>query len=300
MSLLNESQISLRTAATNFPTLQSFLNSYVVRVGPLSNTLKFTLGASALFTPLGLTTLNATLLAVGLAPGSASANGGLTVAQMAGGTGTASAVTMVDSLGNILNMVPILNSVTNEVYEDPTNGDTVYGLMHVANTTTDGTAVGAANVQLDFVTISPTNAITPYTLVAGTYKFRENRTYNRRQEPVIFLEGGNTDWEQIYTPPVVIRGYNYAVTTAYTALEVITLSTGVGATAGISTTTTVGSPVVTTIGASALAFNDNANLQFYLNGVLQLNGVDVTWVSSTTFTLALPLYIGDVVELRLT
>jgi hypothetical protein len=291
-SLINEQQVALRTGATNFPTLKSYMDSYVVRSGPLSNQLAFTLGAAASFTSLGTANLNATILAVGIAPISTAANGGLTVAPATGALGVSSLTTIVDGLGNILNMVSLLDGATNDPYVDPATGATVFGLMHVANTTTDGTAVGAANVQMDFVTLSSAAAITSFSLPAGNYKFRENRTYSRRQEPTIFLEGGNTDWENIYSPATTVKLSQFEVTAAYASAETITLSTGAGAITGVSTVVTKNGGV-TSLDASLAAFNADSSITVLLNGAEQINGVDVIWISPTEFSFVLPLYVGD-------
>jgi len=71
----------------------------------------------------------------------------------------------------------------------------------------------------------------------------------------------------------------YIVTTAFVANEEITLTTGAGATAGVTTASGDCAGVKGILGASANAFRDDNTIEVLENGVEMWKSVDVVWVS---------------------
>jgi len=68
----------------------------------------------------------------------------------------------------------------------------------------------------------------------------------------------------------------------------------------IAATTTAGTAITAptvALGATAIDFNGNTVIVL-LNGFEQLKGVDVSWITATTFSLAIDVYSGDVVTIK--
>jgi len=67
----------------------------------------------------------------------------------------------------------------------------------------------------------------------------------------------------------------------------------------IAATTTSGTSITTTValGSTAVIFNGN-EVVVQLNGFEQLKGTDVTWLSATSFSMAINTYAGDVITVK--
>jgi hypothetical protein len=236
--------------------------------------------------------LTATKLAIGI--GSVE-NGGLFATLLAGAIGTGSTNVTSDSLGNVLNLVKIKDSTTDAPVKEA-GGREVYGLVQAVSTAVDGDTIGGSgseNTQLSFVYRAANGTLT-LTVVTATIQFGRNHLYILQQEPTIMMAGGNPTADVIAGAGVSATQGNYVVTTAFTAAEVITTSSGDGAT-GVSTKT--GDTIA--LGASSGVFNANNLLQITLNGAIQLKGTDVVYDSATTFHFAAALDIDDYFEIRL-
>jgi hypothetical protein len=235
-----------------------------------------------------------TVLKSGLA--AALTNGGVCAAELAGAVGTAATTTQADSLGNILNLVFIRDSVTHSEVKTASDS-TVFGLVQCTNGVAEGAGIGAAaseNTQLSFVYIAADGSLTLAPAFTQTIEFQVNKLYMESHVPTIFLEGGNQD--AVVVEPKIVDPLCrvLTVTGAFAANEVITLSTGGGAGSGTSTAT--GDTVV--LDSSSALFNANSNVRVRLNGVQLIRGVEAIWDSTTTMHVLLAMDVSDVLEVE--
>lgn len=86
----------------------------------------------------------------------------------------------------------------------------------------------------------------------------------------------------------------YTILTDFAAGEVLDLATGSGSISGTCTVT--GQPANLSLPANATLFNESAEIQIYINGVLAERGIDVVWVSQTSISLTLAFVAGEVIE----
>ncbi len=289
---INERGVALRSAATNYDTLKDFMDRRRVIPLPFNETAKVVVSGAT------VVLINSTMtVATNLAIGSGTTvNAGLFATVLAGAVGTGGINSTSDSLGNILNMVAVRDATTHDAITT-SGGREVFGLVQAVSTATDNDAIGASgseNTQLSFVYVAADGTLTLETVTA-TVEFVQNNVYIERQTPTIMLQGGNPDADAIAVDALSVELGEYIVTTAFVANEVITLSSGAGASSGVTTFT--GTDVE--LGASASAFNDNTLLQVLINGVRCDKGVDVIYDSTNTFHFILPLDIDDRFEVQL-
>lgn len=286
MSRVNERQIELRSATGNYTTAKDYWDKRSVIPLPWSETAEIAV-SSAQYVLISTSQVTGNL-AVGT---TSTESGGLMVAELGTAVGTASTTGITDSLGNILNEVRLRDATTH----DPiltTGGYEIYGLVQCSNGVADGTAIGASgseNTQISFfyVNASGTSVLTA---VNQTISFGRNKLYTERNIPTIMKVGGVIEADVIQGASYDTNQRTFTVTTAFTATEVITLSTGAGAGSGAATP--VGDTV--TLNASAGDFNADGNIQVYRNGVKQVKGTDIIWDSTTTFHFADVLDVDDV------
>ncbi len=283
---INERNIALRSAPTNYSTLKEYMDRRRVTPLPFNENAQVAV-SSANFVLIDSTMTVATNLAIGLAT---TENAGLMATVLPGAVGTASTNSTSDTLGNILNLVSIRDSSTHDAITT-SSGREVFALVQAVSTATDGDAIGAAaseNVQLSFVYISSDGTLTAETL-NQTIEFGQNNVYLERLLPDIMLEGGNPDADALAVDALSIGRGEYIVTTAFVTDEVITVATGAGATAGVTTMT----GETLTLGVDAATFNADNLLSVLKNGVEILKGTDIIWDSATTCHFVEPLDIGD-------
>jgi len=293
MSRINERQIGLKVGG-NFTTLKDFMDRRIIKCLPYVDSQDIA-APSAQYSLIASSVLSGTI-SVGT---STTNSGGYIAAELAGAVGSAATTTITDSHGNILNMVRIRNATTHDDVQVGVgdNARTVYGLIQCSNGVSDGTSIGGGgseNLQISFVYYASDGTLT-LTDVSEDIEFQANKVYTQRNVPTIELEGGKEIpdiLEQDIEPTV--RGFT--VTTAFTANEVITLSTGAGAGSGASTT--AGDSI--TLQDAEATFNNDNTTRIRLNGVQQQkgSGKDVVYDSSTTFHFTVALDVGDYFEVE--
>jgi len=289
---LNERQIALRKSG-NYPKLDDFFDRRRVIQMPFSELALVSPGAAQAFALIDSTMLVASVMAIGTGT---TTNAGLMAALLPGAVGIAGSTNVVsDSFGNILNMVSLRDPTTHDPIVTA-GGREIFGLVQAVSTANDGDAIGGAgseNMQLSFVYINAAGALVttpPYPLNPNV-EFGQNNVYLERNIPSIVLVGGR---EQDALSPMTAEQGEYDVTTAFVAAEVITLSTGNGAAAGVSTMT----GETFNLGVDAATFNADNLLQIMLNGVEQRKGVEIIWDTSGTMHFADALDVGDYFEVR--
>ena len=288
----NERDVAIRAGATNFSTLKEFMDARTVRRVPFNETAQITVSGVNLLI-VDATKFVATKIAVGV---SSVENAGLFVTLLPGAVGTHSIAKTDDALGRTLNMVAIRDATTHENIED--SGFEVFALVHAVSTAVDGDTIGASGsetVQLSFCYIAEDGTITPATITA-TIEFMQNNLYLERLRPTILMESGSASIEvaTIGGSTSATSG-KYVVTTPFAANEIITLSTGAGASAGISTK----SHDTINLGISASAFIANNLLLVLKNGVEQDKETDVIYDTSGSFHFVSALDIDDQITIRL-
>ena len=289
---INERNVALRSGSTNFSTLKDYMDSSVVRRIPFNETAKVTVSGVNLLV-IDATKVVASTLAIGT---SSTENTGLFATLLPGAVGTHSISKTDDALGRTLNMVAIRDATTHENIE--ASGFEVFALVQAVSTATDGDTIGASGsetVQLSFCYKAADGTITPATITA-TVEFMQNNLYLERLRPTIMMESGAASIELAAGGgSVSATSGKYITTTAFVADEVITLSTGAGASSGVSTK----SGDTLDLGASSAAFNTNNLLTVLKNGAEQEKGTDVIYDASGTFHFAVALDIGDTIVTRL-
>ncbi len=288
---INERDVALRSGLTNYPALKDFMDRRTIIQLPFNEDTTINAGANNVVL-VDSSMVVASNLSIGLGTGY---NGGLFASLLAGAVGTGSTNINSDSLGNILNMVKVRDATTHDSITD-INGREVYGLVQAVSTALDGDVIGASgseNVQLSFVVVDSGGALT-LTNVAAVIEFTQHNTYLERMKPTIMLEGGNPTADALAVDPLHLEQGFYVVTTAFAPGEVITLSTGNGASAGVSTQ----SGDVIFIGGASGAFNSNNLISVLKNGVEQVKGTEVIYDSSGSLHFASPLDVDDTFKVK--
>jgi hypothetical protein len=290
--MINERQIALRKGG-NFTNLDNFFDRRIVKSIPFVVTQEIAI-STAQFGLIPSTILTGTI-AVGT---SSVSNGSYIAAALSGAVGTAATTTISDSLGNILNMVSIRDTNGDPLKEGAgVNAKTIYGLIQCSSGTADGASiggVGSENLQISFV-YDNAGTLTLATALDQSIQFQANKLFTQRNVPVIEKESGSIVPDilgQVAVP--VCR--KFIVTTAFVANEVITLSTGAGASAGASTP----SGDTVTLPASDAAMVADNTCRIRLNGVQQRKGSgnDFVWDSTTTGHFTSILDVGDYFEIE--
>lgn len=296
---VNARQINLLRPDTggNYTTLKDYMERRKILPMPFDEDQEIAVSAANFVKVDSTTHLAGDILTVldATPPATAITNGGIAAAELIGAVGAGAITSHADSLGNILNLVRIRDASTHE--EIKTASDrTVFGLVQCTNGVAEGTAVGASaseNTQVSFVYIAADGTLT-LTAITDTIEFCVNKLYMEAHVPTIYLEGGNVD--TVVVEPKVqepLCGV-FTVTTAFAANEVMTLSTGGGASSGASTAT--GDTV--TLDATELLFNANNLDRVRLNGVQLVRDVEAHWDSADTMHITLAMDIGDVLEIE--
>lgn len=288
--MINEEQVTFRSGTNTYATLKAFLDrKKIVRI-PFVDSQQVTVSSAQ------YVLLDSSFISGNIALGTSSEeNAGIVMAALAGAVGTAANTSISDTFGKILNLIEIRDASTHDPITDA-NDRVVYGLLQAASTVTDGDAITAAsseNCQMSFVIVD-TDGSLALTTVNDTIEFHVKKLYFERQMPTIYEEGGAVDREVV--DPVMLEPNvrKFVVTTAFAADEVITLSTGAGASSGVSTA----SGDTVTLASSASNFNDENRQQVFLNGVRCTKGTHVTWDSTGSLHFYIALEIGDRFEVQ--
>ena len=301
MSLLNERQIGLKTGGT-FNLLKDYLDKRQVKMMPFNETTALTLsGVSFQVLPSAGW---AGTLAVGAA--TAQNNGAIMVAAGAWTIGTTAfdATTAVDAFGNVLNLVDVRSSVSHDPVLD-TDGRKVYGLLTCGAASVDGGAVGTgagANLEVSFVKNNGAGTFTAVTLT-GIYEIHLNKVYQARFDKVIELAGGAKEVDVI-ADTTVIHYSDYLVTTAFTAGQVLNLTTGAGSGGTPGASTKGGDAAAVQLNSADTAFVADNSCIMTDNGVKGTKGLaagtteDFRWASANTVTLLRAFDIGDVIGIE--
>lgn len=276
----------------NYATLHDYLNRKIINTGPFA---EVNVAVSSAQYVLISTTHITGPLAIGT--GSNESDGGLVASQLAGAVGSAATTNISDSLGNVVNIVEVRDATSNDPVYDG-SGRKVYGLFQAASTANDGDMVGAPaseNCQISFIILDADSVIT-LTALNGTYEFSYPKLYADRHLPAYRKEGATHKYDVIQptavNPPLVRK---YMVTTAFTAGEVITISTGAGSGSGASTTS---GDTISSIGATANDFNTTNTTKVKVSGLSTRKGTDATWDTSTSFHFSVPLDVSDWFEVE--
>jgi len=231
---------------------------------------------------------------LGIGTSTAAVDGSISVSALPGTVGSASIGVAIDTLGDVWNMVEIRNATTH----DPILIDEwkVYGLLHCANTVTDGDAVGTTgseNLQLDFVRDSDDGTLVSVSLT-GDIEFQVNKVFAELNLPASrkINGGAGLTGVDIISPKKspVIR--YFTVTTAFAVNEVISLSTGDGAGSGVATAE--GNSV--SLPDTSAKFIADHDLDIRYNDVHQRKGgtnPPIAWNSQNSFHFTHPLDVGD-------
>ncbi len=293
--MLNERQVAFRAGSSVYADLKEYLDKITVKAVPFVNTQ--TVSASGATGAL----ISSTVLAGNLAIGTTTTtNGGVVAAAGAFTAGTATPATTVltDTLGNITNMIRLRSGTTHDPITTSDNRE-VFGLLQAATGVVDGAAIAntPANLQVSFVAVKPdsTLELVAVTDAAGV-EFQVNKAYIERNTPKYAYEGGNVSPDIVASATLTQKEANAVVTTAFPKNDTITITTLDGAVG--NATVTGDSTSSLGLGASALIFNNNDNLEFYVNGVLQVKGSEVLWVSNLTFNFDIALDVSDKFTVR--
>jgi hypothetical protein len=286
---INERHVGLKSGG-NFSALKDYMDRRIVMRIPFVDSQDLSISAAQ------YSKIPSTVLSGVIGKGTTSnTSGAYIAAALAGAVGTAATTTISDTFGNILNLINLRDATTHEELQeiDGTNQRTIYGLIQCSSTVTDGDAiggVGSENLQVSFVYYASNGTLTLATAFTRDIEFQANKLMIARNLPTIVMENGNLCPDIIERGVVPVKRY-FVVTAPYIANEVITLSTGGGATAGTSTTS---GDSVTLHTSAALMYSDNTCRVEY-GGVDQRKGtgLDVVWDSATTFHFTFPLDVAD-------
>lgn len=284
--IINERHISTdRAGGGNFPTLFDVLNhkrqwntSFVE--GGISANGQFVL-------------ISTTVITGNIAIGTSTTtdNGGYLAALLAGAVGTAATTTLSNSRSVAVNKCIIRDASTNDPILD-SSGRQVYGLLQASSTVTDGDAIGAPaseNLQVSFV-VEGSDSTLSLVSVTGTIEIAFPIALAFRHEIELEKVGTIPSSDIIVQSSTTLQRRVFAVTAAFAANEVITLSTGSGSGSGTSTPS---GDSITSIGADASTFNTTNSTKVYLYGIDLLKGTDVVWDSTTTFHISQAMDVGD-------
>jgi len=221
-------------------------------------------------------------------------NGGWNAAALAGAVGTAATTTIADSDGHVTNLVEVRDAASHHPILD-SSGRKVLGLLQAASTVTDGDAVGAAaseNLQVSFVIIAADGTVT-LTSVTATVEIALPKLY-KRMNWASYRKAGMTPISDIISA-ASLSVRKFVVTTAFAADEVITLSTGAGSVAGVSTPS---GDTISSIGVDAATFVATNTTRVRIYGA-QLTKTTAMWGSATSLQTPVALDVGDVFEVEI-
>jgi len=304
--MINARQVNILRANTAgvHATLDLFLARKRVLTMPWSEVqsiavaaVQFKLIDSTTHLPAGkLAVLNAS------PPTTLATNAGICAAPLVGAIGTAAITNHADSLGNILNLVPIRDAETHDEITVNVGGAerTVFALVQCANAVAEGTDIGAAaseNTQLSFVYIAADGTLT-LTAITATIEFVVNKVYIESQQPDVMMASGRAEEMVVESKAITPLVSQFVVTTAYASGEVIAIATGNGAGGGRATPAIIPSGSTIALPAAAVAFNNNNLYRVRLNGMQLIRGTEVEWESASAFSVNSAMDVGDVFELE--
>jgi hypothetical protein len=299
MSLINERHIDTdRAGGGHYPTLMDYLNRAEVVQLPFSETDVAIASTQCI---LINTAIRSGVIALGT--GTAQRDGGLMAARLPATKplATADTAAVYDSFGNILNIVNVRNSETN----DPVtvgDGRTVFGLLQLDRDDDpdtgyfDGTVIGDTgneNCQVSFV-YKDANGTLQLVALDETIELSFSAVYSLRYMPSMVLAGLAPSGTEVMDPAsmgVVIKSRYFVVSGYYPANSVINISSGTGSTGGSATPS---GDVISTIGLDETAFNNETTTRILLNGTELFKDNQVHWDSATTFHMVVPMDVGDV------
>jgi hypothetical protein len=304
MSRIRETQVRLNTG--NVTNLEEVFNKRKVKRMPFMAPYSFTLASSSNFIVLSHTNNFPTTTiisrnAVADINSEIANQGGVVMASLPGAIGNPSVVTISDAIGNIINLVEIRHTVSNNLVKTPINlGEKqVYGLLQCASTVSNSDLVGSSvspNVQMSFVYYNNSNTLTLYTLSDSSYEFHVNRIYQLRYEPVLQLEGGIVDTDVIdLASQLETIESKYTLTSNSSSNDTLNINTGAFSLLGSSTPSK--DYTLITLPNNSGAFTSNARIQVYRNGVKQDKGVEVIWASVNSLIISQALEVGEVIEI---
>lgn len=298
---INERQIELRKGG-NFTTLDTYLDKRTIRRQPF---------LEQDFSPSSVSVLAVDSVEIGSGTLAVGANDTLISSTESGGVVACGGATIgvwsdkftKDSIGNIINIVEVRDSVTHDPTSIAVGSDEYMVYALVQTDASDGTAIGgngSENVQLSFCYIDGSGTITEAT-ISGTVEVHLNKLYTERETPAVVLEGGLNEVD------VVVPGGSGSSQSLGAKVSFLTVGSG-GTTAGTSISVQSSSGNVTqsgdidiTLGATGGAFVADDNLRVYLNGILQKKGTsgdEVDWVSNTQINMSINLDEGDVITVE--
>lgn len=303
--MINARQVNILRPNTSgtWTTLDQYMNRKRVLAFPWKEVQSISVSAEQYSRIDSTTHLPGGRLAVLTAtpPTTLTTNQGVCAAVLAGPLGAA-ITNYSDSVGNILNLVPIRDSITHNEITVNVGGEefTVFGLIQCASGTSEGAAIGASgaeNTQISFVYVAGDGTLT-LTAVSGTIDFCVNKVYVESQQPDVLMEGGRSE-EMIIEPknltPLVS---SFVVTTAFASGEVVTITTGNGSGSGRSTPTVIPSGSTIVLPATEDLWNNNNLYKVRLNGVELQRNVEAEWESSNSFSINYSMDVGDVFEIE--
>jgi hypothetical protein len=288
MGKINKRQIGY---GGNFATLFDRASKAVVKSLPFVSTQVLTASAAQ------FKLIDSAILPGNISLGTTSVySGGVVAAALAGAVGTAATTKIVDSLGNVANLVQLRDSTTKDPIVYLTSE--VFGLIQAASTVADGEAIGATaseNIQISFVYIAANGNLT-LCPVSATVEFQVRKMFTDENLPAYEVESGSAAPDIVTPSALTAKVAKFVVTTAFAANEVITLTTGAGAASGAATPS--GDYATVALGASANAFRDNNNIEVIENGVEQVKSADFIWDSTTTGHFIVALDADDTFNIK--
>lgn len=208
------------------------------------------------------------------------------------GLGTGATTTLVDSLGNIANLVSIRNATTHDpvVYGDRE----VFGLVQADNASDNQpiNPVATANMQVSFVTISADGTLALAT-VNETIEIAYKKLIIEEDAPVYEVVSGGIAPDVVSPTQASLRKAQYTVNSAFPVSEVIDLTDGTGTVDG--TTVIYGADTTNIdLGADAATFRANNKIKFLLNGVELVKETEVVYDTLNTVHFTVALDVDDV------
>lgn len=290
MAKINKKQVGF---GGNYATLYDLAKKVIVKSVPFTTTQ----AVDAAGVQFAL--IDSSMIAGTIAVGATSVtSGGVTAVALAGAVGEAATTALVDALGNVANIVSLRDAVTKDVIK--VGAKEVFGLVQTSNTTVDGAAIGAAlseNLQISFVTISADGTFGLVTVTNDeAIEFSLRKTYLNENLPVFEVEAPGVGPDVVAPISATQKTAQYEVTTAFTAGEIITLTTGAGAVAGVATPT--GDNATIALGASGAIFAADNQVVVLENGVEQIKQVEFVWDSATSGHFAIALDAGDIFTVK--
>lgn len=285
MSLVNGRQVKF---GGNFTSVRDYADKVIVKAIPFVETQTLTLTADQY--ALVDESILSGIISIGT---TTTANGGVVAGSLPGAVGTASIVTIGDTLGNLTNVVEIRDATTHDPIS--VSDRQVFGLIQAASTVVDGDPIGAAaseNLQMSFAYVAADGTLT-LTAVTATIEFQINKAFQNSELPTYEFQGGNVAPDIVSATPAAQKIATYLVTTAFAANEVITLTSGAGS-SGVATPG--GDYAAIALGGNSGAFNANNKISVLENGVKQVKGTDFIYDSTTSGHFAIVLDIGDYFE----